>query len=106
LRPSLRHESLGERDDPAFTRSKPAAWRAAGECGINFNFAPVLDVNKNPANPIIAGKERSFSADPDALSPGTRPSSSGPITMMRASSARASTFPATAAAQPIRTRGL
>lgn len=31
--------------------------------GINMNLAPVLDVNTNPANPIIA--ERSFSSDPD-----------------------------------------
>lgn len=30
--------------------------------GINWNFAPVLDVNNNPANPVIA--ERSFGADP------------------------------------------
>jgi beta-N-acetylhexosaminidase len=30
--------------------------------GFNWNFAPVLDVNNNPANPVIA--ERSFSADP------------------------------------------
>jgi beta-N-acetylhexosaminidase len=55
---------VGERDDPAFTRAH--AERLAGllaECGINFNFAPVLDVNKNPANPIIAGKQRAFSAD-------------------------------------------
>lgn len=30
--------------------------------GINMNLAPVLDVNTNPANPIIS--ERAFSADP------------------------------------------
>ena len=30
--------------------------------GINWNFAPVLDVNNNPANPVIA--DRSFGADP------------------------------------------
>jgi len=30
--------------------------------GFNWNFAPVLDVNNNPLNPVIA--ERSFSADP------------------------------------------
>ncbi|MBI4578348.1 MAG: glycoside hydrolase family 3 [Planctomycetes bacterium] len=55
---------LGERNDPAFTRAE--ARRLAGtlkECGINFNFAPVLDVNRNPANPIIAAKGRSFSPD-------------------------------------------
>ena len=34
--------------------------------GINWNFAPVLDVNNNPANPVIA--ERSFGADPHRVS--------------------------------------
>lgn len=31
--------------------------------GININFAPCVDVNLNPENPIIAKYERSFSAD-------------------------------------------
>ena len=33
--------------------------------GLNMNFAPVLDVDTNPANPIIA--ERSFSSDPSIV---------------------------------------
>lgn len=32
--------------------------------GFNLNFAPVLDVNLNPNNPIIGKLDRSFSADP------------------------------------------
>lgn len=32
--------------------------------GFNLDFAPVLDVNVNPDNPVIAKKERSFSSDP------------------------------------------
>jgi beta-N-acetylhexosaminidase len=36
--------------------------RGLGHLGINWNFAPVLDVNSNPANPVIA--ERSFGSDP------------------------------------------
>lgn len=32
--------------------------------GINLNFAPCVDVNLNPQNPIIGAKERSFSSDP------------------------------------------
>ncbi|WP_019215684.1 glycoside hydrolase family 3 protein [Legionella tunisiensis] len=32
--------------------------------GFNLNFAPDLDVNINPSNPIIAKKKRSFSANP------------------------------------------
>ncbi len=33
--------------------------------GLNMNFAPVLDVDTNPANPIIG--DRSFSSDPDKV---------------------------------------
>lgn len=59
---------LGERDDPAHTcafADHLADTLAA--CGINFNFAPVLDLAKNPANPIIAGKQRAISRDPEAV---------------------------------------
>lgn len=31
------------------------------DMGINFNFAPVVDVNVNPACPVIGGIERSYS---------------------------------------------
>jgi beta-N-acetylhexosaminidase len=34
--------------------------------GINLDFAPVLDVNSNPQNPVIG--DRSFSADPQRVS--------------------------------------
>jgi len=34
------------------------------ELGLNMNFAPVVDVNVNPDNPVIGGIERSFSNDP------------------------------------------
>lgn len=37
------------------------------ESGFNVNFAPVLDINVNPDNPIIGKKERSFSADPKTV---------------------------------------
>jgi beta-N-acetylhexosaminidase len=33
--------------------------------GFNWNFAPVLDINNNPANPVIA--ERSFADDPQLV---------------------------------------
>lgn len=36
------------------------------EFGFNLDFAPVLDVNSNPENPIISA--RSFSPDPDIVS--------------------------------------
>lgn len=34
------------------------------DSGFNLNFGPVVDLNLNPANPVIAGRERSFGADP------------------------------------------
>ena len=34
-------------------------------CGINTDFAPVVDVNSNPSNPIIG--VRSFGEDPDSV---------------------------------------
>ena len=37
------------------------------ELGINLNFAPVVDLNRNPENPIIAKKERSFSQNPEVV---------------------------------------
>src|SRR3990167_7830714 len=32
--------------------------------GFNLNFAPVVDVNVNPDNPILGKRERCFSGDP------------------------------------------
>ncbi len=37
------------------------------DMGINMNFGPVLDLNVNPENPIIGGRERSFSHDVDTV---------------------------------------
>lgn len=38
--------------------------RTLKQSGFNLNFAPVLDVNVNPENPIIGQKDRSFSDNP------------------------------------------
>lgn len=35
--------------------------------GLNLNFAPVVDVNTNPNNPVIGRVGRSFSADPSIV---------------------------------------
>jgi beta-N-acetylhexosaminidase len=56
--------ALGAADDPELARSVGAAVaRAIKALGFNWNFAPVLDLNNNPHNPVIA--ERSFGADPE-----------------------------------------
>ena len=58
--------ALGAADDEIQAEAVGAAVaRGLRSLGINWNFAPVLDVNNNPANPVIG--ERSFSADPQAV---------------------------------------
>jgi len=37
------------------------------ELGFNMDFAPVVDVNVNPENPVIGYLERSFSSDPEKV---------------------------------------
>ncbi len=56
--------ALGAADDTALAKQVGAAVaRAVKAMGFNWNFAPVLDLNNNPRNPVIA--ERSFGADPE-----------------------------------------
>ncbi|MEO6920983.1 MAG: beta-N-acetylhexosaminidase [Collimonas sp.] len=55
--------SLGATDDVALAHAVGAAVaRGIRSLGFNWNFAPVLDLNNNPANPVIG--ERSFGSDP------------------------------------------
>ncbi len=59
------HEDLGAGNDFALTELE--ARRIGGmlrAAGINWDLAPVVDVGYNPANPVIVGAGRSFSADP------------------------------------------
>lgn len=37
------------------------------QLGFNIDFAPVVDVNINPKNPIIGALDRSFSSDPEKV---------------------------------------
>lgn len=37
------------------------------EAGFNLNFSPLIDLNVNPTNPIIAQMHRSFSHDPNLV---------------------------------------
>jgi beta-N-acetylhexosaminidase len=65
---SISHEELGARDDVAFTRAQSEATaRTLAALGINWNLAPVVDLDANPLNPIIKGKRRSFAADPEKV---------------------------------------
>lgn len=58
---------LGALDDPALTEALgEALGRQLGALGFNCDFAPVLDVDSNPENPVIG--DRSFGADPARVS--------------------------------------
>ena len=59
-------EKIGQ--DLTLQTAEKEASLLAGELkglGINMNFAPVVDVNINPENPIIGSLGRSFSSDPE-----------------------------------------
>ena len=62
---TLSAQELGETNDFVLTEREArrigAMLRAVG---INWDLAPVVDVGRNPANPVIVGAARSFGADP------------------------------------------
>ena len=64
--PMLAHDGLPAGDDAAVAE---AVGRALGEelraLGVDVDFAPVLDVHTNPANPVIG--ERAFGRDADTV---------------------------------------
>ena len=66
--PTVSHQQLGALDDLTITRSEAQKMaKTLAAIGFNLNLAPVVDLAVNPDNPIIARKERSFSADPDVV---------------------------------------
>jgi beta-N-acetylhexosaminidase len=57
---------IGARGDPQLAyRAGRAIAAELALAGINLNFAPVLDVNSNPCNPIIGA--RAFGTDPKSV---------------------------------------
>jgi len=66
LLPPMR--TLGDEGDPGRIRSAGRdLGRALRRLGFDVDFAPVLDVDSNPSNPIIG--DRSFSSDPLKVGP-------------------------------------
>ena len=60
--------ALGETEDPERIRAAGRdLGRALRQMGFDIDFAPVLDVDSNAANPIIG--DRSFSSDPLKVGP-------------------------------------
>lgn len=66
---SITAEAMGKAKtlDSVRFYSEATAATLAG-LGINLNFAPVVDLASNPANPIIARYGRAFSANEDSVS--------------------------------------
>ncbi len=65
---SISHEELGRIDQPTETfRHAAATAQTLVAAGLNWNLAPVVDLDAHPDNPIIKGKRRSFAADPEAV---------------------------------------
>ena len=66
---SVSAERLGQLNNPDSTyRAALATAEILEKAGININFAPVVDLDTNPENPVIGKLERSFSADPCVVS--------------------------------------
>ncbi|HET6649311.1 MAG TPA: glycoside hydrolase family 3 N-terminal domain-containing protein [Candidatus Limnocylindria bacterium] len=59
--------TLGQGDPSATASAARAMAETLRSVGVTLNLAPVVDLAVNPDNPIIAGVERSFSADPEVV---------------------------------------
>ncbi|MDR1023862.1 MAG: hypothetical protein LBL94_11435 [Prevotellaceae bacterium] len=66
--PTVSAKYLGALDNADTTRRYAAQTaRLLRELGVNFNFAPCVDVDVNPQCPIVGKVQRSFSAKPDIV---------------------------------------
>ncbi len=66
--PTRSAQDLGTRDDVTETRRQSAQLaRTLRTAGVNLNFAPVLDLNRNPHNRALNAKQRCYSEDPDVV---------------------------------------
>lgn len=66
--PTVTAQHLGTLNNPAITRMYADSIASTlADNGLNMNFAPVVDLNINPASPAIGKLERSFSANPDIV---------------------------------------
>lgn len=62
---TVSHQYLGQRDDLTLTAKHATTMaKTLANAGFNLNFAPVVDLDIEPNNPIIGKLARSFSADP------------------------------------------
>src|SRR5262249_8008866 len=62
---TLSAQELGDANDFVLTELEARRiGRMLRAAGINWDLAPVVDVGYNPANPVVVGTARSFSANP------------------------------------------
>ena len=65
---SVSQAELGALNNPEKTFAAADSVAATlSDLGINLNLAPVVDLDANPNNPIIAAKRRSFSREPSVV---------------------------------------
>lgn len=62
------HETLGKGTEEKTYAAAKKLGQELSELGINFDFAPVADVNVNPENPVIGKLGRSFGSDANIVS--------------------------------------
>lgn len=60
-------KAMGQGTPDETLREGERTGRLLADLGINLDFAPVADVDVNPASPAIGALERSFSADPETV---------------------------------------
>ena len=64
----LSPKELGKIDEEEVTKQEAEKLaKELAQLGFNMNFAPVVDLEINPQNPVIAKLERSFSSDPQKV---------------------------------------
>lgn len=60
-------QATAQEGDKAVRQNARVVSEELQQAGINLNFAPCVDVDVNPACPVIGKMGRSFSADPDVV---------------------------------------
>lgn len=65
--PILSAQKMGDGGTQTTDKESKKLAEELNQAGFNLNFAPVVDVNTNPQNPIIGKLERSFSGNPQAV---------------------------------------
>jgi len=60
-------KTLGKKPIAETKSAADALGKELADLGLNFDFAPVVDLNVNPQNPVIGKLGRSFGADPNIV---------------------------------------